>query len=138
MGRPRRPSSRSPALNIAGLRDEDKVMELRSRYESVVGSDGGRGDPATWESFRDRLTSAAHGVLGVAVPEKRRNPLPPEAIALIGRRRSARLNGDKATYRSLRKPVIRVLREAEENRVREVCECVPQNPNNGFPQRPVR
>ena len=119
--RSKRPSSGRPALNIAGLQDNDKVMELRNRYGSVAGPNDGHVAPASWESFRDRLTSAAHGALGVAVPEKRRSPLPPEALTLISRRRNARLNGDKATYRSLRKPVIKILREAEENRVREVC-----------------
>ena len=77
-----------------------------------------------WSRFLDRLTTVAHRILGVAVPGRRRSPLPPEAIALIGRLRNARLNRDKATYRSLRKPVIKVLQKAEENRVREVCKLV--------------
>ena len=65
-----------------------------------------------------------HRVLGVAVPGRRRSPLLPEGVAFINRRRNARLNGDEATYRSLRKPVIKVLQKAEENRVREVCKLV--------------
>ena len=63
-----------------------------------------------WESFRDRITSAAHDTIGVA--------------DLINRRRQARLNGDKPLYRSLKKVVSRALRDAEEARVREVCDRV--------------
>ena len=122
--RSKRPSSRSPALNIAGLTNNDKVMELRNRHRSVGGPDDRRRASTSLESFRDRLTTVVHRVLGVAVPGRRRSPLPPEAIALIGRLRNARLNRDKATYRSLRKPVIKVLQKAEENRVRGVCKLV--------------
>ena len=49
--RSKRPSSQSPALNIEGLTNNDKVMELRNRYGSVVGPDDGRGASASLESF---------------------------------------------------------------------------------------
>ena len=121
-----RPKSRRPRINFAGLKDENKAKEFRSRYVPIAGPGSPCEDPS-WESFRDGLIKTARETLGVVTSQKRSGPLSPDAIALINRRRNARLSGDMVLYRALRRTVDKTLKEAEEARVRGICDQVSSN-----------
>ena len=115
-----RRSSRRPVFDVGKLRDEKVQLEFRRHFlgsAAVAGPESSSG----WETFRERLTSAARDTLGFAVPQRRSWRLPAEVVNLINRQRRARLNGEKALYQSLRGQVASALRVAEEARVGEIC-----------------
>ena len=115
-----RRSSRRPVFDVGKLRDEKVQLEFRRHFlgsAAVAGPEPSSG----WETFRERLTSAARDTLGFAVPQRRSWRLPAEVVKLINRQRRARLNGEKALYQSLRGQVASALRVAEEARVGEIC-----------------
>ena len=121
--RSKRRSSRNLAFDTEKLRDE-AVLEKFCQHIHESGVSAGPEACGDWESFRDRITAAAHDSVGLVAPQRRGGGLPPDVADLVNRRRQARLNGDKPLYRSLKKAVPRALRGAEEARVREVCEQV--------------
>ncbi len=115
-----RRSSRKPVFDIGKLRDEKVQLEFRRHFLDSAAATVPELS-IDWETFRERLTSAARDTLGFAIPQGRRWRLPTEVVKLINQQRRARLNGDMALYRSLRGQVTRALRVAEEARVGEIC-----------------
>ena len=76
-----------------------------------------------WSSFKTSVLEAASEVIGTR-PRAKRSFISADTLTLIERARRARLDGESGLARSLRRAVVRSLREDKEAFFRSICESV--------------
>jgi exonuclease III len=118
------PSSTATTFDLDKLKDPAVSAEFSRRLGVEVGGLRDCGDPEQmWSSFKTAILEAAGDVIGTR-SRARKSFISSDTLALIERARKARLSGEPALARSLRRQVVRSLRADKEAFVRTICENV--------------
>ena len=99
--------------NVTALQDQqvsDRFQLEVSDCFATLAND----QPTSWETFRDTLQATASQVLGTKPPVKK-DWISDTARELVGRKRSARLQGDHNQYMTLCKETKRQVRKDHRN-----------------------